>query len=105
MLDKDKMIGDKDAVKAPEPEEKGSLAIELQDEMDFAETMKRLEHIVKSLESGALSLEDSLKGFEEGIRLARHLESILDRAERKVQEILNQPDGVIDGEDLAGGDV
>jgi len=55
----------------------------------FAETLKRLESIVKSLESGELSLEDSLKKFEEGIKLARYLESILDRAERKVEEILN----------------
>ncbi len=56
---------------------------------DFAAIMKRLEDIVKSLEGGALSLEDSLKGFEEGVRLARHLESILDGAEKKVEEILN----------------
>lgn len=63
-----------------------------QGEMQFAGTLKRLESIVKSLESGELSLEESLKKFEEGIKLARYLESILDRAERKVEEILN-PDG------------
>jgi exodeoxyribonuclease VII small subunit len=60
-----------------------------QGEMEFAGTLKRLESIVKSLESGELSLEESLKTFEEGIKLARYLESILDRAERKVEEILN----------------
>jgi exodeoxyribonuclease VII small subunit len=46
------------------------------------------EEIVKSLETGELSLEESLAKFEEGIGLARRLESILDRAEQKVQEIL-----------------
>ena len=62
------------------------------EDVDFAAIMKRLEDIVKSLEGGALSLEDSLKGFEEGVRLARHLESILDGAEKKVEEILNPQD-------------
>ncbi len=60
-------------------------------EMDFAKTMKRLEHIVKSLESGTLSLEKSLEQFEEGIKTARYLESVLDRAEKKVLLVLNPP--------------
>lgn len=64
-----------------EPEDKGTV--------EFAKALKALEGIVKSLESGELSLEDSVKKFEEGITLARQLESVLDRAERKVQEILN----------------
>jgi exodeoxyribonuclease VII small subunit len=59
------------------------------DNVEFAKALKTLEGTVKSLESGELSLEDSLKKFEEGIKLARQLESILDRAERKVEEILN----------------
>ena len=70
----------------------------------FAENLKRLEAIVKSLESGELSLEDSLKKFEEGIKLARYLESVLDRAERKVEQILN-PEKSRDskGEESGGG--
>lgn len=59
-------------------------------ELDFAASLKKLEAIVKSLESGELSLEDSLAKFEEGVKLARHLESILDRAEKKVSEILSE---------------
>ncbi|HHW17928.1 MAG TPA: exodeoxyribonuclease VII small subunit [Firmicutes bacterium] len=58
------------------------------EEIDFAKSLKKLEEIVKALESGELSLEESLKKFEEGIRLARQLEGILDRAERRIQEIL-----------------
>ncbi|MGI6663559.1 MAG: exodeoxyribonuclease VII small subunit [Bacillota bacterium] len=61
------------------------------EEMDFAKALKELEEIVKLLESGELSLEESLAKFEEGIGLARRLESILDRAERKVEEILAGP--------------
>lgn len=60
-----------------------------EDEPRFGSTLKRLEATVKALESGELSLEESLKQFEEGIKLARYLESILDRAEIKVEEILN----------------
>lgn len=57
-------------------------------ELDFAKTLKKLEEIVKSLESGELSLEDSLAKFEEGVNLARRLEAVLDKAEQKVREIL-----------------
>ncbi len=68
--------------------------------LDFAATLKQLEETVKSLESGELSLEDSLKKFEDGVKIARYLESILDSAERKVQEILKGPD-VSSGQDGA----
>lgn len=61
------------------------------EDMDFAKALKQLEEIVKQLESGELSLEDSLLKFEEGIALARRLEGILDSAERKVEEILSAP--------------
>jgi exodeoxyribonuclease VII small subunit len=64
---------------APEPEE----------EISFAKALKQLEETVKSLESGELSLEESLAKFEEGISLARKLEAVLDRAEQRVKEILN----------------
>ena len=63
-----------------------------EEEIEFAKALKTLEEIVKSLESGELSLEDSLKKFEEGIRLARKLESTLNRAEQRIQEILNPPE-------------
>lgn len=62
-------------------------------DLDFAATLRRLEEIVRLLEGGSLSLEESLAKFEEGIRLARALEAILDRAEQRVQEILNTSGG------------
>lgn len=63
-------------------------AQEEQKDLSFAEMLKQLEAIVDRLESGELSLEESLAKFEEGVRLARQLESILARAESRVQEIL-----------------
>lgn len=68
-------------------EETGKLPDE---EIQFAAGIKLLEEIVKSLESGELSLEESLRKFEEGIRLARKLEAVLERSERRVQEILKE---------------
>ncbi|HHT84208.1 MAG TPA: exodeoxyribonuclease VII small subunit [Firmicutes bacterium] len=58
--------------------------------MSFADMLSQLEEIVNRLESGELSLEESLAKFEEGVQLARKLESILARAESRVQEILKK---------------
>ncbi len=61
-----------------------------QQDMSFADMLSQLEEIVNRLESGELSLEESLAKFEEGVQLARKLESILARAESRVQEILKK---------------
>ncbi len=69
------------------PVEKGH-----EENLDFASKLKMLEEIVKCLEGGDLSLEESLMKFEEGIKLARELEIVLDKADSRVQEIL-KPSG------------
>ena len=51
----------------------------------FEEALARLEEIVRTLEKGEAKLEDSLKLFEEGTRLARQCERVLNRAEEKVR--------------------
>ena len=56
--------------------------------MTFEESVQRLEGIVERLESGSLPLEDSLALFEEGVTLARASQEQLDRAERRVEELL-----------------
>jgi exodeoxyribonuclease VII small subunit len=58
----------------------------------FEESLKRLEDIVKQLEQGDLTLDASLKLFEDGIKLSRLCSRQLEEAERKV-EILLQGDG------------
>lgn len=57
----------------------------------FEEALKRLEGIVQQMESGDLTLEDSLRLFEEGVRLTRVCSQRLDEAEKKI-EILTQDD-------------
>jgi exodeoxyribonuclease VII small subunit len=54
----------------------------------FEESTRRLTQIVAELEGGDLPLERSLQLFEEGVRLARSAQDRLDRAERRVEELL-----------------
>ena len=59
----------------------------------FEEALARLEEIVRKLESGNMSLEDSLKAFEEGVRLSRICSERLDEAERRVEILVNGATG------------
>jgi exodeoxyribonuclease VII small subunit len=59
----------------------------------FEESLKKLETIVDQLEKGDLSLEDSLKLFEEGVSLSAVCKKELDTAEGKVQMLVKQRDG------------
>ena len=49
--------------------------------MDFEKKLNRLEEIVGKMENGDLSLDDSLKMFEEGVKLSRECNSQLAQAE------------------------
>ena len=59
----------------------------------FEESLKQLETIVGQLERGDLPLEDSIKIFEDGMRLSAQCKQDLDNAESKVQILLKQRDG------------
>lgn len=59
----------------------------------FDDILQRLRGLVERLESGQLSLEDSLRFFEEGMELCRRGASILDGAEKKVELLLGGPAG------------
>jgi exodeoxyribonuclease VII small subunit len=54
----------------------------------FEQSIRRIGQIVDQLERGDLPLEESLRLFEEGVRLARHSQQRLDRAERRIEELL-----------------
>ena len=56
--------------------------------MDFEKRLNRLEEIVEKMETGELSLEDSLKLFEEGVKLSRECNVQLSEAEQKVKILL-----------------
>jgi exodeoxyribonuclease VII small subunit len=59
----------------------------------FETSLKKLEDIVKRLEGGSLSLEESLKAFEEGVKHSAFCSGKLDEAERRVEILLKQKDG------------
>lgn len=59
----------------------------------FETSLKKLEDIVRRLETGALPLEESLKAFEEGVKHAAFCSKKLDEAEQRVEILLKQKDG------------
>ena len=59
----------------------------------FEEALERLEAIVQKLESGDLTLEESLKSFEEGTKLANFCNKKLEEAEQKVSVLMKESDG------------
>ena len=70
----------------------------------FEEQLKKLETIVDQLEKGDLSLEDSLKLFEEGVGLSAACKKELDAAECKVQMLIKQRDGSLKTEPFSAED-
>jgi exodeoxyribonuclease VII small subunit len=70
----------------------------------FEASLNKLEEIVKRLETGSLSLEDSLKAFEEGVKHASFCSGRLDDAERRVEILLKQKDGSLKREPFESGE-
>ena len=58
----------------------------------FEEDLKKLQKIVEELSSGKITLGESLKKYEEGVRLAKSCSHVLAEAQRKV-ELLMKKDG------------
>lgn len=65
-------------------------------ELKFEDALKRLEEIVDTLEKGGLPLERSLKIFEEGVRLSRLCNKMLDKAEKKVEILMRNDSGELE---------
>ena len=75
---------------------------------NFEASLKDLEKIVRRLEEGDLPLEDSLKLFEDGVRLSRECQERLNQAERRIEILLQDENGApvlqnIGAEDLNAG--
>ncbi len=66
---------------------------------NFENSINMLEEIVQELEKGNLSLDDSVKKFEEGMKRAKECNKILENAEKKIT-ILLEKDGEIEEEDF-----
>lgn len=66
---------------------------ERKSQMSFEAAMKRLEELVQGLEGGDLTLEQSLKSFEEGMKLSHHCSRELESAEKKVRLLVEESGG------------
>ena len=62
----------------------------------FEESLKRLEQIVESLEKGTVTLEESLKMYEEGIALSKNCLEQLATAELKLKKLRKDIDGALE---------
>ncbi len=62
-------------------------------EKKFEDAMRQLEGIVQNLENGELSLEDSLKCFEEGMKLVKFSTGKLEEVEQKVTKLVRDSEG------------
>ena len=58
--------------------------------LTFEQAMSRLEEIASGLEDGSMSLEQSLKAYEEGIALIRNCEKTLADARLRIKEQENE---------------
>jgi exodeoxyribonuclease VII small subunit len=63
------------------------------EKLNFEAALAELEGIVRSLESGKASLEESISAYERGIALKNHCEKKLAEARLKIEKITLSPDG------------
>jgi len=61
-----------------------------QNNLNFEKSLQELEDLVEKMETGDLSLEESLKCFERGVALTRNCQKALQEAEQKVQILLEK---------------
>jgi len=70
---------------APAPEDAGATT--------FEQMMGRLQDLVDKLEEGQLSLDESIRSFEEGMALVKKCTEVLDRAEERIQKLTRDSSG------------
>ena len=59
---------------------------------DFEKALEELETLVEQMESGDLSLDESLKQFKRGVELTRHCQGVLDKAQQTVEKLIDAND-------------
>ncbi|MGO1462023.1 MAG: exodeoxyribonuclease VII small subunit [Marinobacter sp.] len=63
---------------------------------DFEKSLDELEALVRNLEQGELSLEQSLTAFERGVKLTRACQQTLKSAEQRVEQLVQNDDGTLE---------
>ncbi len=70
------------------------------EELSFEEAVKRLEAVAASLEREGVSLDESLKLYEEGVKLVRYCNSLLEGAQRKITMLSVSDGGELEEKDF-----
>ena len=70
------------------------------DGLDFEASMARLDRIVQELESPQVALERAIELFEEGLRLGNQCSTLLERAQARVEKLLERADGGAESQPL-----
>ncbi|MEC7815463.1 MAG: exodeoxyribonuclease VII small subunit [Pseudomonadota bacterium] len=71
---------------------------------DFEKSLDELEKLVRDLEQGELSLEQSLAAFERGVKLTRECQTALKSAEQRVEQLVQSSDGSLETRPFTEGD-
>lgn len=66
----------------------------MKEEANFEETIKNLEQIANELEKGDLNLDESVAKFEQGMKLSKICNDILENAEKRISILIKKDDGV-----------
>ena len=66
------------------------MEVKMKEKDTFEGKIKELEDIAKKLESGELNLDESMKEFENGMKLSKECTKILDDAEKKIMILINE---------------
>jgi len=64
----------------------------MKEKQEFEEDLKRLQKIVEDLSGGKLTLQEALKKYEEGVKLAQGCSAVLNDAQRKVELLMKRDD-------------
>ena len=65
-------------------------------DINFETSMEQLEKIVQELEKGDLNLDDSIKKFEEGMKISRQCNKFLEDAEKKITVLINNGNEIVE---------
>lgn len=68
--------------------------------MTYEDGIRELESIVTAMEKGEMSLEESFKAFEKGIKLSEKLKKILTDGDARIRELTAAGDRPFDGEEI-----
>ena len=71
---------------------------------DFEKSLDELETLVRNLEQGELSLEQSLTAFERGVKLTRACQQALKSAEQRVEQLVQNDDGSLEARPFSPDD-